>query len=276
VIAPGASYRRAVTALTLFGGFASTVFWPLSQLLQQSLGWRGAFGFYAALHLAVCLPLHVIFVPRGGTLAPRATAAEHVVAARSSAFFWLATALALVSLLATGIAAHLIGLLTAKGFSAGEAVAIGALIGPMQVTGRIVEFVFARRFRPLAVGTFAFALLAGSMVLFALQNGRLGVGFAFAVLYGSSIGVLTIVRGVVPAELFGRRDYGALLGRLAMPQQVARAAAPLAFAAFFALDAQRTRSPWLLFACGAVALVAYEIAIRSKSVGPQAKGSDPI
>ena len=34
----GARYRRAVTALTLFGGFASTVFWPLSQWLLDGVG----------------------------------------------------------------------------------------------------------------------------------------------------------------------------------------------------------------------------------------------
>jgi MFS family permease len=34
----GGSYRRAVTALTLFGGFASTVFWPLSQFLLDTVG----------------------------------------------------------------------------------------------------------------------------------------------------------------------------------------------------------------------------------------------
>lgn len=55
----GLSYRRAVTALTLFGGFASTVFWPLSQYLLDTVGWRQTFAIYAALHLALCLPLHV-------------------------------------------------------------------------------------------------------------------------------------------------------------------------------------------------------------------------
>ena len=47
----GAPYRRAVTALTLFGGFASTVFWPLSQYLLDTVGWRATFAIYAGLHL---------------------------------------------------------------------------------------------------------------------------------------------------------------------------------------------------------------------------------
>ena len=61
----GASYRKAVTALTLFGGFASTVFWPLSQFLLDAHGWRTAFAVYAVLNLVVCLPLHLWILPRG-------------------------------------------------------------------------------------------------------------------------------------------------------------------------------------------------------------------
>jgi len=264
----GTSYRRAVTLLTLFGGFASTVFWPLSQLLHEHVGWRSAFGWFAVLHLVLCLPLHVIYLPRGGgrgATGARTQAGEWVSAAAVRAYFWLAAALALASLMASGVAAHLIGLLTAKGLTAGQAVIVGALIGPMQVAGRIVEFAFARRFRPLAVGTFAFALLASSMVVFTQVSANLAIAIAFAALYGWSNGVMTIVRGVVPAELFGRRGYGALLGRLAMPQLVARAIAPLALAAFFAIDADRTHAPWVLLGCAVLALGAYQLAIRAAS-----------
>ncbi len=262
----GSSYRRAVTVLTLFGGFASTVFWPLSHVLQEYVGWRGVFGAYALLHLALCLPLHVIYLPRGGgrgAAGVHSPAREPVSPAAARVYFWLAAALALASLLAGGISAHLIGLLTARGFTPGQAVAVGALIGPMQVAGRIVEFAFERRFRAVAVGTFAFALLAGSFAVFTQASANLAIAVAFAALYGWSNGVMTIVRGVVPAELFGRRDYGALLGRLAMPQLFARAVAPLALAAFFAIDADRTRVPWVLLGCAAFALGAYQLAIRT-------------
>ena len=60
----GTAYRRSVTALTLYGGFASTVFWPLSQALLDAFGVRVAFAVYGLLHLAICLPLHLFVVPR--------------------------------------------------------------------------------------------------------------------------------------------------------------------------------------------------------------------
>ncbi|MEP7276968.1 MAG: MFS transporter, partial [Betaproteobacteria bacterium] len=230
----GASYRRAVTAVTLFGGFASTVFWPLSQYLLDTVGWRVAFGIYAALHAFVCLPLHVVFAPPGDVqVAPPAAlagapAATGTPRAAPHAFAWLAAALALATFISSALSAHLIGLLTFSGLAARDAVLVGSLIGPMQVAGRIMEFAFNRHVRALAVGTLAFALLALSLALLSQVRGVWIVALAFAVCYGWSNGVMTIVRGTVPAELFGPRGYGALLGRLAQPQFVAKAVAPLA------------------------------------------------
>lgn len=261
----GASYRRSVTALTLFGGFASTVFWPLSQWLQETGGWRLAFAVYALLHLVVCLPLHLFVVPRNGPLrraeASAAAAVEPMAPDRGRVFAWLATALALASFLGSALSAHLMGLLTASGLTMREAVLVGALVGPMQVAGRIMEFLFLRRLAPLAVGTLAFAVLAIALLLFTQVHGVLGLALAFAVAYGWSHGVVTIVRGTVPEAIFGARGYGALLGRLARPQFIARAGAPVALALVLAPEQGHAVAPWLLAAGGLAALVAYRRAI---------------
>jgi len=66
----GDKYRRAVTALTLLGGFASTVFWPLSKVLLDAFGWRATFGIYSALQLAVCLPIHAFVIPARARVSP--------------------------------------------------------------------------------------------------------------------------------------------------------------------------------------------------------------
>ncbi|HQR09770.1 MAG TPA: MFS transporter, partial [Casimicrobiaceae bacterium] len=262
----GTSYRRAVTALTLFGGFASTVFWPLSQYLLDAIGWRHTFAVYAGLHLFVCLPLHLFLVPR---VAPHAIAREDAYAttaaagARGAAFAWLATALALAAFMGTAIAAHLIDLLTATGLSARDAVLVGSLIGPMQVAGRIMEFAFGRHLRALAVGTLAFALMAASLALFTQVRGVWIVALAFAMIYGWSNGVMTIVRGTVPAELFGHRGYGALLGRLARPQFVLKSSAPLALTLLYTVDPDRTITPYALLAVTLAALVAYRLALAA-------------
>ena len=193
----GTSYRRAVTALTLFGGFASTVFWPLSQYLLDEIGWRQTFAIYAGLHLLVCLPLHLLLVPRmhGAHVAAEAPHALPEVRAGDRAVFgWLATALALAAFMGTAMAAHVIDLLTATGLTARDAVLVGSLIGPMQVAGRVMEFAFGRHMRALAVGTLAFTLMAASLAVFTQVRGVWIVALAFAMIYGWSNGVMTIVR----------------------------------------------------------------------------------
>ncbi len=60
----GKGGRLAITALTLFGGFANTVCWPLSAFLETHLGWRGVCLTYAGIQLAVSLPLYLFGLPR--------------------------------------------------------------------------------------------------------------------------------------------------------------------------------------------------------------------
>ena len=263
----GASYRRAVTALTLFGGFASTVFWPLSQFLLDTIGWRETFVVHAGLHLLLCLPLHWWSVPAGRVATSSVHASESEHDARrpraGAVFVWLATALSLAAFISSAVAAHLITLLTASGLSARDAVLVGSLIGPMQVAGRIMEFAFNRHVHALAVGTFAFVLMACALAIFTQVHGIWIVALAFAIPYGWANGVMTIVRGTVPAELFGHRDYGALLGQLARPQFILKAVAPFALTLLFLADPQRVLSPYALLLLGVLAAIAYQCAVRA-------------
>jgi hypothetical protein len=179
-------------------------------------------------------------------------------------FAWLATALALAAFLSSALSAHVIGLLTTSGLSARDAVLVSSFVGPMQVAGRVAEFAFARRVRPLAVGTLAFALLALALLLLTQVRGVWITALAFAALYGWSNGVMTIVRGTVPGELLGHHRFGALLGRLAQPQFIAKAIAPLALTLVFAIDPARTISLYALAAIGLAAFAAYRFALRSR------------
>ena len=161
----------------------------------------------------------------------------------------------------------MIGLLTSSGLTARDAVLVSSLIGPMQVAGRVAEFTFGRHLRPLTVGTLAFGLFALALLVLTQVRGVWIAALAFAALYGWSNGVMTIVRGTVPGELFGHRHFGALLGRLARPQFVAKAIAPLALTLVFAVDPARTLSLYALAAIGLAALAAYRLALRADRRG---------
>jgi len=55
----GPDARRPMSQITLLGGLASTVFWPIGHALGERLGWRGALVVYASLAV-LTVPLHLV------------------------------------------------------------------------------------------------------------------------------------------------------------------------------------------------------------------------
>jgi predicted MFS family arabinose efflux permease len=226
----GENARSAITQITLFGGFASTVCWPLSALFVEQFGWRGTSLAYAAISIAVILPLYLLGIPREEQRLPPVRPADGSAHAAArfrpgdrSALIILALGLTVASVIMTVIAVHVLTLLQARGLTLAAAVGLGALIGPSQVGARVLEAAFGRRHHPvwsLLVSTAAVAIGLGMLLG---PSSIIGAGI---VLYGSGSGIRSIARGTVPLALFGREGYAVLMGRLAMPILIAQAASP--------------------------------------------------
>ncbi len=262
-----ASYRRALTVLTLFGGLASTVFWPLTTVLIERLGWREAVLCLAAVNLVVCVPLHLALLPRtSGTTAP----APQAKAGSSRARLWtdrrfraLTVAFLAHYVVVSAIAAHLIALLLARGMTPAAAAGIGALIGPMQVAGRVVEFGASRWLQVGQVGRIAAAAMPLSLLALLWADVSVVGLTVFAVLFGAGNGAMTVVRGALPVEMYGRDNYGAIAGALATPGLLARAVGPI-FAALLwsALDGYEPATV-VLVAVATAGAVAFIVATRN-------------
>ena len=226
----GEEARSLITGVTLFGGFASTVCWPLSAFLVEHLGWRGTCLAYAGLHAAVLLPLYLIALPREVRRDPHARDAKAVLPAPvapvvpEGVVFWLlAFALTLASVVMTVVSVQLLDILQARGLSLAGAVSLGALIGPAQVGARVIEFAVARRAHPVWVMLAAMTLVAGGLAMLLLGPALVAV---VLILYGAGGGIRSIVRGTLPLALFGQDGYATVMGRLARPALVAQAASP--------------------------------------------------
>ncbi len=267
-----ANYRRAITMLTLFGGFASTVFWPLTQFLIAEIGWRQALLVLAALNLIVCVPVHWRVLAPGRPGAPRRPVAPagpgaFRAALRTPVFYLLALAFTGNALVFSATQVHLMSMLQAKQLSAASAALVGAMIGPMQVTGRVLELAFASRLSASAVGILAMAFLPIALWVLHIAGVQWPLLAAFAVIYGIGNGAMTIVRGAIPAELFGRDAYGAINGAMAAPVTVAKAAGPLVAALLFVALGGYDGTLWVLIAIGAVSTAVFVLATRASSRG---------
>jgi predicted MFS family arabinose efflux permease len=233
--------RRAISYLTLFGGFASSVFWPIGHALNGAQGWRATLLVFAAINLAICLPLHWLGLARresadetASAAAPDASSAPADPplegAARTIGMVLFALIGAASAVVFGALAVHLVPILEATGLALATAVFLASLKGFAQVAGRIWEIVLGRNLKPLNLGRISIAFLPLSFLVLMLGGASFWTALAFTLLFGISNGLVTIVRGAVPLALFGAKGYGEVLGILATPYLLLAAVAPAAFA----------------------------------------------
>ena len=235
----GQAARGPITRLTLFGGFASTVCWPLSAFLVESIGWRGTCFTYAALHLMLALPLQ-LFAMRGASapvpeiaaspiaLSPDAAATKEsaAIARHETAILIL---IALILSIAAGIGSiivvHLLIILQARGLDFASAVALGMLFGPAQIAARVVESLAGTRYHPIWTLAACVSLMAIGLLL--LLSGWPVIALA-VILYAAGYGISWIARGTLPLAIFGAARFPLLMGKIAMPSLMIQALAPAA------------------------------------------------
>lgn len=238
----GHGARGGITGITLLGGFASTVGWPLSAWMEVHWGWRGACLGWAALHLLVGLPLHA-WLPRQSPAKPHPgnapTSSDNASARtlptlpaparaqRTTLILSLVFAVAWFG--STALATHLPQLLQAAGLALPHAVAVASLVGPAQVAGRLLDFGLLRRLHPLLAAKLAAAAHPVGAVLLLLLGAP--AALAFTLLHGAGNGVLTIAKGTLPLLYFGTQGYGERQGVLMVPARIAQALAPVVFGA---------------------------------------------
>jgi predicted MFS family arabinose efflux permease len=253
----GAAARRPITVLTLAGGFASTVGWPATHLLIETIGWRGAYLAYAALLAAVCAPLHAFALPRSRAAPdPPARSATAQPAALLSphglAFMLVTAAFTAYAFVPSALSAHLLAIFGRTGIDSATVVMIGTLFGPAQVMARVTELAFGRNIHPLLVGRGAVALLVAAFLLLATFGISAPTAAAFALMFGAANGLITITRGALPLALFGAEGYGRLIGRISGPWLVMQSVAPLVMA----FVAERASDAFALAFAACFALVA--------------------
>ena len=236
----GQDFRRAIITLTFLGGLASTVFIPLFSWWIALWGWRQALWALAALQFLVCMPLHGWLLqgaPRSSCHAPskngnnRPTTLQSTVSVREHlrrAPFWLlALFMVLMMSVTSALPAHMIALLQEAGLSPTWVIAVPAAIGVIQVVGRVVLFLFERRWDVHTANRWIPGFIPMGVLALLLGGFHPAGALLFVLLFGLGNGMITIVKGTALAQYVSRDHVGQLNGLLGLPIAVARAAAPL-------------------------------------------------
>ncbi|MFG6084083.1 MFS transporter [Paracoccus litorisediminis] len=222
----GREARSAITSLTLWGGFASTACWPLSAFLIENIGWRWSCIAYAAIQIGVCLPLILFVLPGQKQIATTSTEPEtplRLSPSENRAYLIIMAITVMAGLAVTIVSVHLLTILQTRGLSMAEAVSLGALIGPAQVSARLIEMASGGRHHPIWTLAAAAGLSALGLILLATGLPFLGTAIF---MYGAGNGIFSIARGALPLALFGADRYAPIMGRIARPSLMAQAVAP--------------------------------------------------
>jgi MFS family permease len=260
------TYQHGITVLTLVGGFASTLSFPATAALIHGLGWRGALGVMAAVLALIIAPLHawalrgpaLVAAPHGADLAAAATLRE---ALHTRAFWMLTLTFMLYSFVVAAFWAHVMPAMAAKGIGEAEALAVLVWVGPAQVAGRLVHAWAGRGVSLRKLGAVVLCGLPLSLLILALGT-HAALLIAFAVLYGVANGLVTIVRGGLVPEYFGRTHVGRIGGTMSAVGLLARSAAPLAVAGWLLWLPGYREVLLLLAALGGCAVMTFALARR--------------
>jgi MFS family permease len=268
-------YREGITSLTLVGGFASTLAFPAVAWLITHHDWRVALATIGAILLLFVAPLHAwalrgtpkraVRTPVHGAIDDAANDATLHEALRERSFWLLTATFTLYSFAAAAMWAHMMPAFASKGRSEAQALAVVVWFGPAQVAGRLAYLGFGRWVAPRQLGLVVLAGLPISLAIFALADHTAAL-LVFALLFGVANGLVTIVRGGLVPEYFGREHVGRISGAMTGISLLARAAAPL-ITAWLLLALPGYREMLLVLAgVGAAAVGAFALARRPVAV----------
>jgi MFS family permease len=252
----GDGARAAITRVTLVAGFAGTLAFPLGHWLGAAMGGNGALVAFAGLVL-LAAPLNAVAVrqlrrrERAGQVVPPSPPGVLQAALRKPAFWAIALGFLAVYLNHGILITYALVLFADRGAAPGLAALAAACIGPAQVAGRLVLLAAGARVTTAQATMASLGSMVVAGVLLWIAGAAPALIFAFALAQGAGIGLTSILRPVLIAEILGRQGFGAISGAAAVAPILASAAAPSVGAGLLALG-----GPGLVYAvCLGLAVV---------------------
>jgi len=178
--------QRSISVITLFGGVASTIFWPLTLALFNRYGWETTWVILGFSALLICTPIH-FFVLRGPEReadSPKPDNApdwpELTGHLRKQAMLWMVVSFIFSGYLMGAVMTLWVTNVQDLGHTAAMAAFAGAVIGPFKTVGRFFEMMVSRSMYPL--------------VTYALSLGLMFSGFVVLLIFGFTLtGLLVYV-----------------------------------------------------------------------------------
>ena len=229
----------ALLVVTLVAGLASTIFIPLTTFLTEVFGWRDALKILALVLGLTTVPLHALVLrrrPRDLGLEPDGISTTSPLlpersvrvneALRGATFWWLSSAFSLSRMTMIAVAAHLVPLLSERGYTPTTVAAAAGSIGLFQLAGRLFFTPATGRISLTTLTAVTFGFHVAALLVLLLMPGVASL-WLFAALFGMANGAGTLARAALVADTFGAEHYGSINGAMATLIAVVQTVAPL-------------------------------------------------
>lgn len=226
----GPHARMAITRITLVAGLSGTMTFPLGHLLAGRFGGQGAYLGFALLTVLGTIPLNIVAIrllsgPEVAVAREDASGALST-AIRRPAFWGIALIFAVIWLDHGMLLTYVLPLFQERGVSRDWATLAASCIGPAQLAGRMVLVVGGARVSNRAATLVALSMVVVAALLLWLSGAAPALVFLVVAVQGAGVGLMSIMRPMLIAEVLGRRGFGAVSGAAAVSPLLATAAAP--------------------------------------------------
>ena len=228
----GDGARAAITRVTLIAGFSGTITFPMGNLFGQWFGGQGALLAFALVILLGAVPVNYLGVralrrmERAGTVRPAPEPGAMAAALRRVEFWVIAAMFGLIWLNHGILLTYVLELFQDRGASLAAATLAASCFGPAQVLGRVVLMLYEARVSNAAATLVSLGLVLVAGVILLAAGMAPGLVFVMALVQGAGVGLLSILRPVLVADVLGRRGFGAVSGAASVAPILASAAAP--------------------------------------------------
>ncbi|WP_176693076.1 MFS transporter [Arenimonas terrae] len=258
---------RALAAVTVMGGLASTLFLPLLALVVERLGWRQTQLVAAGFVLLAAVAMERRVFPALPSQAGRPTPAVPVRRSRREArFLALVACFSTASIAAMAVTTLLIPLLVQRGVSAPLAATVLAMLGIAQLPGRLWMLRGGAQPSPGHFAALPLGLQALGLAGMACAPG-IGVAAASVAVFGLGAGLHTLARPWLVQRLYGVQAAGYWNGQVARVQGFARALGPVLAVALAAVSS----APIVL---GALCVTMFALAVLAPALLREAAPAD--
>lgn len=220
----GQRARVTISRVTLAGGLASALFWPLGAALLTVTDWRGALLVYGLLGIVSALLLMRLPNQKLPPVPARRAASASAHDRRTGLLY--AALIALVTFISNGTSTHLPEFIAAHGLP----VAVGMLWGVGQTGARFLEVASGSALTPIKLTLLTTFFIPLCFVLGMSSTHITWAAGGFVLGYGAINGLTTVFKATLPLQLFATEDYARRTGVLLIPAQVLAAASPFAYA----------------------------------------------